>query len=365
VRRGDGCSALIKVSTATVAEVRGALQGQLFESTTQPGVNEQAALIDFAARVALPDVPMFFDAVPGLVLFPGVARADLDMVQPAMLPSGIVWGAKEDLAPDRFTSWVEEQLGAPLTATQSDIMRRTFAPEIVVPAQLTVPAPVDRGTDARLTDYMLSYNQEWVLKHDLDLSDEAATASDDLRLQLVNGVAGSGKSLILVYRARLLRQFFPHKRVLVLTHNKPLILDIALAKLFGATDFVSERGEDAVERVRELTGGYGVHAVLECVGYRPVDANISQHRTSRGAIGRVGVPHDVTIPAASPTFFSNLTSSGGSAPARAYFAELLPDVLEGTIEPGRVFDRVVSLDEVPDGYRAMGEREAIKVMVKL
>lgn len=139
---------------------------------------------------------------------------------------------------------------------------------------------------------------------------------------------------------------------------------IALAKEFGATDVVSERGEGAIERVRDLTGGYGVHSVLECVGTD--DSMQTALRIARpgGAIGRVGVPHDVTIPAADPTFFSNLTISGGPAPARAYFADLLPDVLEGTIQPGRVFDRIVTLDAVPEGYRAMDEREAIKVMVK-
>jgi threonine dehydrogenase-like Zn-dependent dehydrogenase len=83
-----------------------------------------------------------------------------------------------------------------------------------------------------------------------------------------------------------------------------------------------------------------------------------------GAVGRVGVPHYEAIPASEPAFFNNLTVSGGPAPVRAYIEELLPDVLEGRIEPGRVFDRVSSLDEVPDGYRAMNEREAIKVMVK-
>lgn len=140
---------------------------------------------------------------------------------------------------------------------------------------------------------------------------------------------------------------------------------IALAKDFGATDVVSERGEDAIERVRQLTGGYGVHSVLECVG-----SDLSMNTALKiarpgGAIGRVGVPHDVTIPAAAPTFFSNLTISGGPAPARAYIEELIPDVLEGKIEPGRVFDRVVSLIEVPDGYEAMDDRAAIKVMVKV
>lgn len=140
---------------------------------------------------------------------------------------------------------------------------------------------------------------------------------------------------------------------------------IALARQFGATDVVSERGEAAVEHVRRLTGGYGVHAVLECVGTdQSMQTSLSIARPG-GAIGRVGVPHDVTIPAAAPTFFHNLTISGGPAPARAYFAELLPEVLGGRIEPGRVFDSVVSLDEVPDGYRAMDARQAIKVMVKL
>jgi threonine dehydrogenase-like Zn-dependent dehydrogenase len=75
--------------------------------------------------------------------------------------------------------------------------------------------------------------------------------------------------------------------------------------------------------------------------------------------------HYETIPAAQPAFYDNLTVSGGPAPVRAYVEELLPDVLEGRIQPGRVFDRVVGLDEVPDGYRAMHDREAIKVMVEV
>ncbi len=139
---------------------------------------------------------------------------------------------------------------------------------------------------------------------------------------------------------------------------------IALAKQFGATDIVRARDEEAVEQVRSLTGGYGVHAVLECVGTDQAMRTSLNITRPGGAIGRVGLPHDVTIPAASPTFYKNLTISGGPAPARAYFAELLPDVLEGKIEPGRVFDRVVSLNDVPDGYRAMDNRESIKVMIK-
>jgi threonine dehydrogenase-like Zn-dependent dehydrogenase len=138
---------------------------------------------------------------------------------------------------------------------------------------------------------------------------------------------------------------------------------IALAREFGATDVVRERGEEAVERVKELTGGHGVHSVLECVG--TADATLTAVEIARpgGAVGRVGVPHYEAIPAAEPAFYGNITIGGGPAPARAYIEELLPDIVEGRIEPGRVFDRTVGLDGVPDGYRAMNAREAIKVMV--
>src|SRR5438128_8074643 len=139
---------------------------------------------------------------------------------------------------------------------------------------------------------------------------------------------------------------------------------IALAKAFGATDVVSERGEAAIERVRELTGGLGVHSVLECVGTEQAMRTAIGIARPGGAVGRVGVPHYEGIPGSEPAFYNNLTIGGGPAPVRAYIQDLLPDVLEGKIEPGRVFDRVIGLDEVPDGYRAMNEREAIKVMVK-
>jgi threonine dehydrogenase-like Zn-dependent dehydrogenase len=139
---------------------------------------------------------------------------------------------------------------------------------------------------------------------------------------------------------------------------------IALAKEFGATDIVSERGEAAVTRVRELTKGLGVHSVLECVGYEESTRTAVSLARPGGAVGRVGVPQEDTIPEAMSTFFDNVTIAGGPAPARAYIEELLPDVLEGRIEPGRVFDRVARLEDVPDGYRAMNEREAIKVLIE-
>ena len=139
---------------------------------------------------------------------------------------------------------------------------------------------------------------------------------------------------------------------------------VALARDFGATDVVSERGEEAVARVHELTDGYGVDAVLECVGLdESMETAIGIARPG-GAVGRVGVPQHEALPAARPSFYGNITIGGGPAPVRAYIDDLLPDVLEGRIEPGRVFDRTVDLGGVPDGYRAMNDRESIKVLVR-
>ena len=152
------------------------------------------------------------------------------------------------------------------------------------------------------------------------------------------------------------------ERVIILGRHEDRI---ALAREFDATDVVSERGEEAVERVRGLTGGFGAHSVLECVGYEQSMLTALGIARPGGAVGRVGVPQYEAVPASLPTFFGNVTVAGGPAPVRAYIEELLPDVLEGRIEPGRVLDQIVGLDGVPEGYRAMNDREAIKVMVEV
>jgi len=139
---------------------------------------------------------------------------------------------------------------------------------------------------------------------------------------------------------------------------------IALGRELGATDIVSERGEAAIERIMALTGGQGVHSVLECVGSEAALADAVAIARPGAAIGRVGVPHYEGIPGG-PTFFKNLVVAGGPAPVRAYIDELLPDVLEGRIQPGRVFDRRIGLQDTPAGYRAMDQRESIKVLIEL
>ena len=135
----------------------------------------------------------------------------------------------------------------------------------------------------------------------------------------------------------------------------------SLGREFGATDVVTERGQDAVERVRGLTE-HGAHSVLECVGLEEALETSLQIARPGAAIGRVGIPEHDTPPTG-VAFWKNASMAGGPAPVRAYIEELLPDVLDGKIEPGRVFDRTGSLEDVPEGYRAMNDREVLKFQI--
>jgi threonine dehydrogenase-like Zn-dependent dehydrogenase len=137
-----------------------------------------------------------------------------------------------------------------------------------------------------------------------------------------------------------------------------------LGREFGATDVVAERGEAGIERVRELTGGDGTHTVLECVGLKPAIQTAFGVVRAGGTVSRVGAPQYPDVPADFGVFLRNITLTGGVAPARAYIEELLPDVLDGRIEPGRVFDCTIGLGDVADGYRAMAAREALKVLIQ-
>ncbi|WP_326822584.1 zinc-dependent alcohol dehydrogenase family protein [Streptosporangium sp. NBC_01756] len=137
-----------------------------------------------------------------------------------------------------------------------------------------------------------------------------------------------------------------------------------LGREFGATDVVAERGAEGIALVRELTGGDGTHTVLECVGTRQAIETAFAVARDGGVVSRVGAPQYEEVPMGFPEFMRNITLTGGVAPARAYIEELLPDVLDGTIEPGRVFDRTIGTEDVPDGYRAMADREALKVLIR-
>jgi threonine dehydrogenase-like Zn-dependent dehydrogenase len=136
-----------------------------------------------------------------------------------------------------------------------------------------------------------------------------------------------------------------------------------LGREFGATDVVAERGEEGIALVRDLTDG-GAPKVLEAVGHRPAYDQAVGIVRAGGVISRVGVPQYAEAPVGFASLFGrNITLNGGPAPVRAYIDELLPGILNGTVNPGKVFDRTVTLEDVPAAYRAMDDREALKVLI--
>jgi threonine dehydrogenase-like Zn-dependent dehydrogenase len=138
-----------------------------------------------------------------------------------------------------------------------------------------------------------------------------------------------------------------------------------LGREFGATHVVAERGEEGVAAVLEITGGHGSHAVLEAVGHMPAYEQSYGVVRPGGIISRVGVPQYEKAPVGFGSLFGkNARLAGGPAPVRAYLEDAITEVLDGTINPGKVFDRTIDIDDVPAGYAAMDDREALKVMVR-
>jgi threonine dehydrogenase-like Zn-dependent dehydrogenase len=151
------------------------------------------------------------------------------------------------------------------------------------------------------------------------------------------------------------------ERIIALSRNP---VRQALARDFGATDIVEARGDAATEAVIELTNGIGVDATLECVGTgQAMETALSIARPG-SMVGYVGIPHDVELPVRE-MFFRNKGVRGGAAPVRTYIPELLDDVLEGRLNPGRVFDFETGLDGVAEAYAAMDERRAIKSLLRV
>jgi len=133
---------------------------------------------------------------------------------------------------------------------------------------------------------------------------------------------------------------------------------------FGATEVVAERGEEGIAKVMDLTGGEGSHVVIEAVGHMPAYEQSYGIVRPGGIISRVGVPQYEEAPVGFGSLFGkNITLTGGPAPVRAYMEPAIQQVLNGEIDPGRVFDRSVAIDDVPSAYTAMDARDALKVMV--
>ncbi|MET9724438.1 alcohol dehydrogenase catalytic domain-containing protein [Streptomyces zaomyceticus] len=135
-----------------------------------------------------------------------------------------------------------------------------------------------------------------------------------------------------------------------------------LGREFGASDVVAERGEEGIARIRELTGG--VDKVIEAVGTRQALDTALGAVLDGGTISRLGVPQYEHGPIGPAEFMRNITLTGGASPARAYIEQLLPDVLDGAITPGRVFDQEFTLDRAPDACRAMADRQVLKALLR-
>lgn len=135
-----------------------------------------------------------------------------------------------------------------------------------------------------------------------------------------------------------------------------------LARDFGATDIVSERGDEGVAKIKEMTSGLGAHSVVEAVGTQESMMQAIRSTRAGGHVGFVGVAHGVEIPG-QELFFAEVHLHGGPAPVRRFLPELIRLVLDGKIDPGKVFDLRLPLDQVAEGYRAMDERRAIKTLL--
>jgi threonine dehydrogenase-like Zn-dependent dehydrogenase len=212
-----------------------------------------------------------------------------------------------------------------------------------------VKAPV--GEDSALLPALLTLSDVLITGHHA-----AVTAGVSARTSVT--VIGDGAvGLLAVMAAKRLGA----ERIILMGRHRART---DLGREFGATDVVAERGDEGIAKVLELTGGHGTHTVLECVGHMPAYEQSLGVIRAGGVISRVGVPQYDEAPAGRSLFGRNITLTGGPGAQRTYVEELLPDVLEGRIEPGRVFDRTVDLTDTPEGYRLMDQREALKVLVR-
>ena len=239
-------------------------------------------------------------------------------------PNGNAWGADTD-------------------GGQGEAARVPFADNVLM--KLDVPQ------DSELMPSLLTLSDVFGTGHHAAVSAQVGPGKDVV-------VVGDGAvGLLGVLAAKRLGA----ERIVLMGHHKDRT---DLGREFGATDVVAERGEEGEQNVRDLLGTDGAHSTIEAVGYDQSLSTALNVTKPGGHVGIVGVPQSGTIPNAARKFMANITVAGGIAPTQANMHELLPDVLDGTVEPGKVFNRTISLDETPEGYRAMNDREALKVLVR-
>jgi threonine dehydrogenase-like Zn-dependent dehydrogenase len=204
---------------------------------------------------------------------------------------------------------------------------------------------------------------------DEDLIPSLLTASDVLGTGWFGAVAaqaGPGRTVAVVGDGAvgllgvLSAKQLGAERIIAMSRHEPRQ---NLAREFGATDVVAERGNEGVARIKELTGGLGAHSVIEAVGTQESMMQAIRATRPGGHLGYVGVAHDVQLPG-TELFYSHVHLHGGPAPVRQYLPELIDLIWSRKINPGKVFDLELPLEEASEGYRAMDERRAIKVLLR-
>lgn len=222
---------LVKVSMANA--VRPAMQLLLLdEDRPASGEEESKVLPAFVSSLGLPPD----QKIETLVVFPNLSDAEVQAGRLTRSEGEPLWAGEELLNANASTRWLELLPTTSIDPLWVEKIRQRFTPEVVIPAEMTVRPAGQRRLEAGLTSYLLDYHQEKAIKMDLDLPESGQSLVNDFRLNIINGVAGSGKTLILLYRLRLLHRLYPHKRFLVLTHNRPLIFDMQsrFARLEGS-----------------------------------------------------------------------------------------------------------------------------------
>ena len=214
---------LVKVSSAAARDARPAAQLLLLDADQAPLGTSEASVLEVYLRQLDADLG---NCLCSVILFPNIPEKSLSEARPSDSAGNVTWLGAEALLPTRLAEWAKLFTKPALEPVRLERLRSKFCPEVIVPSALTVRQPTPHRLAAGLTEYLLDYDQEAALKYDLDLPEEAAEFARDFRLNILNGVAGSGKTLILLYRLRLLHVLFPNKRFLVLTHNRPLIRDL-------------------------------------------------------------------------------------------------------------------------------------------
>jgi superfamily I DNA/RNA helicase len=219
----EGRALLVKVSGASSGQATPAAQLLLIDDHRPPlGETETAVLASFRKKLQLPDAM----SLETMTVFPNIPHKQVLESRLERKDGEPQWAGRELLQADSGLQWESFLPAAPMDPVWLEKMRHCFTPEVVVPAEMTVRPPQLRRLEAGLTDYLLDYNQEAAVKADLELSPDSQGLETDFHLNIINGVAGSGKTLILLYRLRLLYYLYPGKRFLVLTHNRPLSFDM-------------------------------------------------------------------------------------------------------------------------------------------